>query len=140
MVDVKDAEISKLITQLAIELKSVPEIKAPEWAGHVKTGVHKERPPVDPEWWHTRAAAVLRTVYDKGPVGVSKLRTKYGGAKNRGVKTEHHYKGSGSIARKILQQLEKAGLVEQAQRGSYKGRVVTGKAHSLLIKAAKTIK
>ena len=45
-------------------------------------------------------------IYRHGPIGVSKLRTKYGGKKNRGHKPEHFYKGSGSVARKVLQQFE----------------------------------
>ena len=119
------------IEKVACELEKEPEINAPAWAAFVKTGRHKERPPVG-NWWHIRAAAVLRSVARLGPVGVSKLRNKYGGKKKRGHKPEHFYKGSGSIARKILQQLEKAGLVRQAAKGTHKGRVITKKAANLM--------
>src|SRR3989338_1228886 len=102
----------------------------------LKTGMHKERPPVDEDWWYFRSASVLRNIYRFGPVGVSKLRTKYGGKKNRGVKKEHFYKGSGSILRKSLQQLEKAGFVKFAEKGVHKGRVITPKGKSFLDKIA----
>ncbi len=128
-----------MIKALADNLKTVPEVKAPVWAKFVKTGHFKERPPYNKEWWHLRAAGVLRTVYRLGPVGTSKLRTKYGGKKNRGVAAEHSYKGSGSIIRKILQQLEKAGLIVQTTKGVHKGRVVTPKGRSLLNNVAKGI-
>src|SRR3990167_127573 len=127
-----DAEAQELITKAAEELKKVPEIKPPEWAPFAKTGMHKERPPVNNDWWYMRTASVLRAVYRLGHVGVSKLRTKYGGKKNRGVKQEHFYKGSGSILRKSLQQLEKAGFLKTAEKGRHKGRIVTPKGKSFL--------
>lgn len=131
-----DVEPQELITKAAEELKKIPEIKPPEWAPFVKTGMHKERPPVKNDWWYVRTASILRAVYRLGPVGVSKLRTKYGGKKNRGVKKEHFFKGSGNILRKSLQQLEKAGLVKFAEKGVHKGRVITPKGKSFLDKVA----
>lgn len=127
---------NELVEQVASELEKESDIKAPQWSSFVKTGMHKQRPPQQANWWHIRAAALLRTVARLGPVGVQKLRVKYGGKKNRGHKTEHAYPGSGSVARKILQQLEKAGLVRQAQVGTHKGRVITKKAAMMLNKAA----
>ena len=134
-----DVDAQQLVSKTAEELKKIPEIKAPSWATFVKTGMHKERPPVNQDWWYMRAASVLRTVYRLGPVGVSKLRDKYGGKKNRGVKKEHFYKGSGNILRKALQQLEKAGFVKYNDKGVHKGRVVTPKGRSFLDKIATQI-
>lgn len=131
-----DVDAQELVQKAAEELKKIPEIKPPVWAPFVKTGVHKERPPVNNDWWYLRTASVLRTIYRLGPVGVSKLRAKYGGKKNRGVKKEHFYKGSGSIMRKSLQQLEKAGFVKFAEKGVHKGRVITPKGKSFLDKIA----
>lgn len=130
---------NELIGKVAQELKKLPEIKAPEWSRFVKTGMFKERPPVERDWWQMRAAAILRSVAKLGPIGTSKLRTKYGGKKNRGVASEHFYRGSGSIARKILQQLEKAGLLKQAKKGTHKGRIITPKGQALLNRVAKEI-
>ena len=131
-----DADAQELIEKAAEELKKTPEIKPPEWAAFAKTGMHKQRPPANDGWWYLRAASVLRTVYRLGPVGVSKLRTKYGGKKNRGVKKEHFFKGSGNILRKILQQLEKAGFVKFTEKGIHKGRIITPKGKSFLDKIA----
>lgn len=134
-----DIDSQELILKTAEELKKFPEIKPPGWASFVKTGMHKERPPVKNDWWYVRTASVLRTVYRLGPVGVSKLRTKYGGKKNRGVKKEHFYKGSGNILRKSLQQLEKAGFVKFEEKGIHKGRIITPKGKSFLDKIATRI-
>ena len=134
-----DEDTQDLILKAAEELKKIPEIKAPAWAPFVKTGMHKERPPVSGDWWYLRTASVLRTVYSLGPIGTAKLRTKYGGKKNRGVKKEHFFKGSGNILRKSLQQLEKAGFVKFAEKGVHKGRIVTPKGKSFLDKIAARI-
>jgi small subunit ribosomal protein S19e len=139
MVTAYDADAQKLIEKTAEKLKGVGEVKAPEWAKFAKTGTHKERPPHRIDWWHVRAAAVLRTVYERGPIGVSKLRTKYGGRKNRNVKMAHFKKGSGSVIRKVLQQLEKAGLIKAEEKGIHKGRKVTAKGSSFLDNVAKDI-
>jgi len=124
----------KLVEKTAEELKKVPSITPPLWSKFVKTGTHKERPPVSKDWWYMRSASILRKIYVLGPIGTSKLRRKYGGRKNRGHKPERSYKGSGSIIRKVLQQLEAAGFVEKANKKGHKGRVVTAKGRSLLDK------
>ncbi|MBI3036136.1 30S ribosomal protein S19e [Candidatus Woesearchaeota archaeon] len=125
-------DANQLIEILAKELQGIPQIKPPIWAPFVKTGANKERPPARKDWWHVRAASVLRTVARLGPVGTSKLRTKYGGKHSRGYKSERFVRGSGSIIRKAMQQLEKAGLVKQAVKGVHKGRIITEKAAAIL--------
>ncbi|MEM2784939.1 MAG: 40S ribosomal protein S19 [Candidatus Pacearchaeota archaeon] len=109
---VHEIEPMKFILALASELKKMPEFKMPEWAMFVKTGAAKERPPEEKDWWYIRAASILRSVYIRGVVGVSRLRVKYGSRKNRGMRPEKFYKASGKIIRTILQQATKAGLVE----------------------------
>lgn len=136
MATIYDVEPNELIEKAAEELKKVKEIEPPVWASYIKTGRHKERPPVNKDWWYTRTAAVLRYIYRVGPIGVSKLRARYGGKKRRGAKPPHFYDGSGSIIRKVLQQLEKAGFVKKAEKGVYKGRAITPKGKSLLDKIA----
>ena len=141
MVSVLDKDPNKVIDELSIKLKEFNEIKPPEWAAFVKTGVHKERPPENPDWWYVRSAAILRSVYKLGPIGVSKLRTKYGGKGNRGVAPGRHSKSAGNIIRKCLQQLESAGLISKVkEKSSCKGRTCTGKGQSLLSKSAKEVK
>ncbi|MFP4424284.1 MAG: 30S ribosomal protein S19e [Candidatus Woesearchaeota archaeon] len=137
MTTYKNIPINDVIENGAKELASFKEIQAPEWGPFVKTGPHKQRPPVRDDWWHVRAAAILQSIDSKGPIGVSKLRTKYGGKKDRGLRPEKQMKASGNIIRKILQQLEEAGLVKKEEKDVYKGRSITPKGISLLAKAAK---
>lgn len=134
-----DVPINELILKAAEELKKIKDIIPPSWADFVKTGMHKERPPVQKDWWYIRAASVLNAINKLGPVGVSKLRTKYGGKKNRGYRPEKFFKGSGNILRKILQQLEKAGLAAKADKGIHKGRIITPAGLALLGKVAAAI-
>ena len=131
----KVANNNDIIEKLAIKLKD--SVNPPEWASYVKTGHGKQRPPIRDDWWQIRAAAVLMSVEKLGPVGVSKLSVKYGTRKNKGVAPEKFTKGSSNILRKILQQLESAGLVKQEEKGVHKGRVITNKATKLIIEASK---
>jgi small subunit ribosomal protein S19e len=117
MTTVFDVPADSLITRLKEELKKRNEIKPPAWAAFAKTGVHKQMPPEEPDWWFIRSAALLRRLYVDGPVGVQRMRTAYGGKRDRGSSPYQFRKGSGSIVRKIFQQLEKAGLVEKNKSG-----------------------
>jgi len=117
MTTVYDVPADHIIRRVAEELKKRKEIEPPAWAAFAKTGVHKEMPPEDPDWWFTRAAAVLRRVYVDGPLGVERMRSFYGGKKNRGSRPNAFRKGSGSILRKSLQQLEAAGLIIHDKTG-----------------------
>ena len=132
MATIYDADIQKSIEKLSNSLKTV--IKAPEWTKFVKTSPAKERPPVDTEWYHKRAAAVLITIYKKGPIGVSKLRVKYGAKQNRGHSPEKFVRASGKIIRSILQQLDKASLTQFKKDGVRKGRIIMPKGKSLVDK------
>jgi len=124
-----DVPADKLIASLAEEMKKNESITAPEWSSLVKTGIHKERAPDDPEWWFTRVAAVLRKVYLDGPIGTEQLSAHFGGAVDRGSKPYHTWTGSRSIIRLSLQQLEQAGLVTINKN---KGRVISPQGQSLL--------
>lgn len=117
MTTVYDVPPDHIIRRVAEELKTRKEIVPPAWAAFAKTGVHKEMPPEDPDWWFIRAAAVLRRVYVDGPLGVERMRSFYGGNKNRGSRPNAFRKGSGSVLRKSLQQLEAAGLVIHDKTG-----------------------
>ncbi len=143
MVSVADVDPNVLIERLAEELKKNDAIKPPEWAKFVKTGVHKERVPENKDWWYVRAASIMRKLYFR-PLGVSRLRRKYGGRKNRGYEPERFHPGSGNIIRKILQQLEKAGYAQKVDKGrtlTPQGRALLDKlASSLLVKENKNAK
>ncbi len=140
MVNIYDVDTIRLIEKTSEELKKVNEIKAPEWAKFVKTGHFKQRPPISRDWWYFRIASLLRKIYVHGPVGVNKLKRDYGGKKRRGYKPPHFYRGSGSIIRKGLQQLEKAGFIKQVEVKGHKGRAITPAGKSFLDKLANQIK
>ena len=131
-----DVKSDVLIGLVSNKLKDYREVEPPDWASIAKTGVHKERIPDDPDWWYVRSAAILCTIHNDGPVGIEKLRTKYGGKKRKGNKPPKFAKGSGSIQRKICQQLEASGLVEKADKD---GRKLSPKGKSFLDKCAQEI-
>lgn len=123
--------------KLASALKEVPEFEAPEWVFIVKSSPSKERPIDDVDFWHKRAASVLRQVYKMKIVGVQRLRTKYGSKKNRGMKPEKFKRAGGKILRTILQQADKAGFTEIAQdikgvRSKKPGRQLTHKGKEFM--------
>ncbi|MCF7798281.1 30S ribosomal protein S19e [Candidatus Woesearchaeota archaeon] len=132
-----DIDQQKLIIAASAELKN--HIEMPEWALYAKTGPHRETMPKNPDWWYIRAASILRMCYKEGPVGVSKLRTRYGGRQNRGYKPDKFTRAGGKVIRAILQQLETAKLVKQHTVGTHKGRITTPAGISILAKAAKTV-
>ena len=128
MTTVFDVPADLLIEKVADELKNNDKINSPAWSNFVKTGVHKERKPENVDWWYVRCASILRRVYIDGPVRVRSLRTFYGGKKDRGVSPEKFRRGSGSIVRVALHQLEAAGYVEKVDAG----RIITPQGRSFL--------
>lgn len=134
MVSAHDSDAQKLVTKMSSQLKE--SVTMPEWARFVKTGVSRERQPEQPDWYYMRSASVLRKIYMDGPVGVSKLRSYYGGLHRRGHKPAHFAKGGGKIIRTILQQLETAGYVKKEK----KGRSVTPQGQKFVDGAAKLAK
>ncbi len=131
-----DVPADLLISRVADQLKADGKISPPDWSRYVKTGVHKEKSPVDPDWWFQRAAAVLRKVYIKGPIGSSRLAGEFGGRRDRGSKPYRARKGSRSIARHSLKQLESAGYLETLNK---RGRVVSPTGRSMLDKASREV-
>ena len=124
-------------SKLAEALKKIPEFKAPDWAEFVKSGPSRERPIQEPDFWHKRAASILRQIYRKNVVGVNRLRTKYGSKKNRGSKPEKFKKAGGKIIRTILQQSDAAGFTEIVKgikgiKGKKPGRQLTDKGKRFL--------
>ncbi|GEM_PF-813315 len=126
----------QLIRATAHYLKENNIVTPPKWAPFVKTGVSKDRPPSDPDWWYIRCAAILRKLYVyRDGLGVSRLRKMYGGRIRMGHRNPHFAPGSGSVIRKALQQLEAAGLLQKSK----KGRVLTRKGSKLLEEIGETL-
>jgi small subunit ribosomal protein S19e len=128
MVNAYDVPASDLIDAVAKELKKNDAMKPPEWMVYAKSGAHAERPPQDDDFWYIRGASILRKIYVRGTLGTERLRTEYGGKKNRGSKPEQHRKSSGSVIRKLLQQLEAAGYLKKEKVG----RVISPTGQKLL--------
>ena len=132
-----DIDAQEYNLKLAEALKEIPEFEAPEWAEYVKSSPSKERPIDDPDFWHKRAASILRQIHKKKIVGVNRLRTKYGSKKNRGYQPETFKKAGGKIIRVILQQCDAAGFTEIAKaikgvRGRKPGRQLTEKGKEFM--------
>lgn len=125
------------IQRLAKYIKdNVDQVQPTPWSSITKTSSHTTRQPEDPEWWFTRTASILRKIYIHGPIGTQQLRAYYGGRTGGKVHREHAREGAGSNIRKIMQQLESAGLVEDAKS---KGRVMTKEGRRTLDKLAAEI-
>jgi small subunit ribosomal protein S19e len=54
-VTVRDIKPADFIKAYAAHLKTKDNFEVPKWADVVKTDVHKELAPYDPDWYYTRA-------------------------------------------------------------------------------------
>jgi len=137
MATLYDVPTEEFIEALAERLAEDDTFDEPDWATVAKTGVGRELPPEQEDFWQRRAASVFRKVAVDGPVGVQRLRTSYGDSKQGStryrVRPDQKTESSGKIVRTILQQLEDAGYVQQ--EGSA-GRAVTGDGRAFLNEVA----
>ncbi|HKO64248.1 MAG TPA: 30S ribosomal protein S19e [Candidatus Nitrosocosmicus sp.] len=117
MAKVFDVPADDLISKLSDQLKKDKKINPPAWASYVKTGTHAEKIPQNRDWWYTRCASLVRKVYLHGPIGISDLKSYYGGRKRIGYNLDHHKDAGGAIIRNALQQLEASGYVEKKSKG-----------------------
>lgn len=139
MITPKDVDHLKFMAAVAEELKKNENVKPHKLAGFVKSGVNAERLPDQKDFWYLRSAAILRKVYVRGPVGVSRLRTAFGSRKRRGHKPAHHRRAGGKFIRLMLQQLEKAGYLQKIQKPVF-GRALTPAGQKFLDGIAKNCK
>lgn len=132
--NIKEFPTEKLLIEVALRLEKANEIKPPAWAPFVKTGVGRERPPSQKNWWYLRSASILRKIYLQPGIGVNRLRKVYSNRKNLGHQPEHVRQASGSVIRKAIQQLEAAGYLKPIKndKGRTMKRVVTEKGLELL--------
>lgn len=127
----------RAVEKIAASLERDGSVTAPAWALKVKSGVSRERVPSTTGFWFKRSAAVLRTycLSEGKPLGVQRLRNKYGGRKRHVVSAAHHRKAGGGVLRRVVQQLEAAGFVEKQAKTS--GRVITAKGKKFVNAALK---
>ncbi|GMM43184.1 hypothetical protein FOG51_01649 [Hanseniaspora uvarum] len=115
---VRNVPAQEFINAYAVFLQKQGKLEVPNYVDIVKTSAGNEMPPQDAEgWFYKRAASVARHIYLRKHVGVGALNKLYGGAKNRGVRPNKHVDASGSINRRVLQSLEKIGVLEKAPNG-----------------------
>lgn len=116
MANVFDVDGEVLIRKAAAKLKG-EGIEKPEYISFVKSSPSNERVPQSDDFWYERCASILRQVYLNNGIGVSKLRTRYGGRKRHGVHKHHHMQAGGSIIRDAFRALEKKGYIKKAKVG-----------------------
>lgn len=139
MASALDVDVNKLNAKVAEKLKGMG-VKAPAFVGLVKAGAHNDRPPEQEDFFFLRCASMMRQAYSKNIVGVQRLRSHYGGNKNRGVRPNRHVRAGGSTIRKAFQALEKAGFMEKVEKGVKKGRKLTAAGRKLLDSSAKDVR
>lgn len=131
MATLYDVPAEALIEAVAAELED--RIEQPAWVEFTKSGADRELPPQQENFWFVRAASLLRKVAMRGPIGVERLATEYGGSKKGTtryrVSGNHHAGGSRKIIRTALQQLEDEGLIETAKG---EGRKLTDEGRSFV--------
>ncbi|VEU19709.1 DEKNAAC100759 [Brettanomyces naardenensis] len=120
-VTVRDVPAQEFIDAYAQFLQRQGKLEVPAYVELVKTSAGNEMPPQDHEgWFYKRAASVARHVYLRKQVGVGKLNKLYGGAKNKGTRPGKHFDASGSVNRRVVQALEKIGVLEISSKGGRK--------------------
>ncbi|KAL2058070.1 hypothetical protein ABVK25_001688 [Lepraria finkii] len=135
-VSVRDVDAQKFIDAYSAFLKRQGKLPIPGWVDTVKTSPSKELPPQSIDWFYTRAAAVARHIYMRKTVGVGRMRKVHGSTKNRGSRPSHHVDASGSVDRKVMQALEKIGVLEQDEEKG--GRRITQSGQRDLDRIAQT--
>jgi len=136
MTTVYDVPAKELIDEIAKKFEKDTTIEIPESNVYSKTGLNRESPPSNKNWWYVRCASILRKIYTSNVIGAEHLREEYGGKQNRGSKPHRAKAGSGTIARRAVQQLEKAGYVSKIKG---KGRRLTPKGRSFLDNTSKEV-
>ena len=119
-ITVRDVAANKFIAAYAEVLKNNDKFVVPKWVDLVKTGVHKELAPYDPDWYYIRAAAIVRKVYLRQGTGVGALQKRFGGAYRRGAAPEVHQDAAGGLIRNILTTLDDLTITEKSGKGGRK--------------------
>lgn len=131
-----DVPAKDLIEGIAKKLEKDTNIETPKENIYSKTGVNRENPPTIKNWWYIRCAAILRKVYLNNNIGVERMREEFGGKKNCGSKKSKAKAGSGTIARRAFQQLEKAGYISKIKG---RGRMLSPKGRSFIDNTSKEV-
>ena len=119
-ITVRDVSAPAFIAAYAEVLKNNDKFVVPKWADTVKTGVHKELAPYDPDWYFIRAAAIARKIYLRQGTGVGALKKRFGGSYRRGARPEIHQDAAGGLIRTIVIALDDLKVTEKCSKGGRK--------------------
>ena len=131
MSNVLEVDNAKLVEAAAERLKKMG-VEKPKYVEYVKSGAGNERVPLSRDFWYFRCASILRQTYINGPIGISKLRTRYGTRKRHAVHRHHMVRAGGSMIKDAFTALEKIGYVKATKEG----RVITSKGKSFVDRLA----
>merc|ERR1712071_557241 len=134
---VKDVPQDEFVVAPSAFLKKSDKIKVPEWVDLVKTAKFKELSPYDQDWFYTRCASIARHLYLRSPVGVGAIRKIYGQNRRRGCAPNHFCIAAGGVARKSLQALAEAQIVENHPDG---GRILSSNGRRVLDRIASQVR
>ncbi len=132
--NIREVDASELVRGAADMLMKAG-IEKPAYVEYVKSSPSRERSPAEGSFWYLRCASLLRQVYLNGPIGISRLRIRYGGRKRHVVHRHHSVRAGGSIIKDAFDALERLGYVKKTK----KGREITPKGISFLDKTASAI-
>ena len=142
-VNVFDVASSQFLKKLATHLKDKRLVTPKPYTSLVKCSYSNELAPIDPDWFYTKAAAVARQIYvsKSSTLGVGSLRRVFAKKARRGVNTNTTSLAGGRIMRDIVQQLRKAGFVEQykSSEGATFGLLITKAGRSQMDKIAQAL-
>ena len=127
MANIFEIESDKLVKRAADKLRE-QKIAKPAYVDYVKSGAGRDRAPTDDTFWYMRCASILRQTYVNGPIGIAKLRVRYGNRMRHTVAHPHHKRAGGSIIKDAFDTLEKIGYISKTKEG----RVISNKGRSFL--------
>ncbi|KAM0674589.1 hypothetical protein GVAV_001776 [Gurleya vavrai] len=117
------ADTTLLNEAIADHLKRSEILSVPDNVDLIKTGVAKQMPPEDKDWYYKRAASIFRSVVlntmsDKiQGIGTHFFARKYSSRCNRGVRPSKISKGSTGHVKAIIEDFVKSGWFIKAEIG-----------------------
>jgi len=121
-ITLKDVSSKHFIKAYSSYLKRTGKVNVPKWSNIVKTGIHKQLAPYNPDWFYVRMAAIARRIYLRPCEGIGFYKRIFGGSYSNGLRPYHFTTSSGSIIRTCLKQLTALKVIEPHPKG---GRRVT---------------
>ncbi|OBT58541.1 40S ribosomal protein S19 [Pseudogymnoascus sp. 24MN13] len=129
-------QAQKFINAYSAFLKRQGKLPIPGWVDTVKTAAAEALPPQSIDCYDARAASIARHVYLRKTVGVGRLRKVHGSTRTRGAPPPATTTPPAPWSRKVMQSLEKIGVLEQDEDKG--GRRITQSGQRDLDRIAQT--